>query len=190
MLSDVAAWIAPVATIAAAMMTAANGGARLTGWGFVVFTIASTCWIAVGLASGPTSLIVANGALTLINVVGIWRWLGVQSVREDGAVAAKRASRRSASPTLFTAAGLVGMPAVSADGEAIGVAVEALVECRSARISYVVIASSGDWLIDETLRAVPREGIAFQPDKLVLSLSREEFCTLLPLPKGDWPAVV
>lgn len=190
MVSEMAAWIAPVATIAAAMMTAANLGARLTGWGFVVFTLGSLCWIEVGLASGQTSLVVANSALTLINVVGIWRWLGLQTAREDGAGAAKRASRRAASPTLFTATGLAGMPAISADGEALGTAVEALVECGSATLSYVVISSTGEWLLDETLRAVPRDYISFQPDRLVLALSSEEFDVLLPLPRGDWPAAV
>lgn len=35
----VAAWVAPVATMIAAVMTAANLGARVTGWGFVVFVI-------------------------------------------------------------------------------------------------------------------------------------------------------
>jgi sporulation protein YlmC with PRC-barrel domain len=172
------------------MMTAANRGARLTGWGFVVFTLASLCWIAVGLASGETSLVVANAVLTLINMIGIWRWLGLQSAREDGAGAAKRASRRTASPALFTATGLAGMPVVSADGEAIGTVVEALIECRSARVSYVVVATTGEWLLDETCRAVPREGITFQSDRLVLALTRAAFCTLLPLPRGDWPAAV
>jgi hypothetical protein len=190
MLSDVANWIAPAATILAAMMTAANLGARITGWGFVVFTLASLCWIVVGLEGREPGLVIANGALMAINMVGIWRWLGLQSAREDGAGAAERASRRAASPTLFTATGLAGMPAFSADGEELGTAAEALVECHSGTISYVVIASTGEWLIDETLRAVPREAITFQPDRLVLALSLEEFCTLLPLAKDDWPAAV
>lgn len=190
MLSDLATWIAPVATIAAAMMTAANLGARLTGWGFVVFAFGSLCWIVVGLAGGETSLVVANSALTLINIIGIWRWLGLQSAREDGAGAAKRASRRAASPTLFAATDLSGMPVMSGDGEPLGTAVEALIECRTAAISYVVISSTGEWLLDETLRAVPSDYIRFQSDQLVLALSREEFGVLLPLAKGDWPAAV
>lgn len=190
MVSDVAAWIAPVATIAAAVMTAANLGARLTGWGFVVFTLASLCWIAVGLAGAEPGLVVANAALTVINAVGIWRWLGVQTAREEGAGAAQQASRRAASPTLFPATGLAGMPVVAAGGEALGTAVEALVECRSARISYVVVSDGNAWLGDETLRAVPREGIRFEPGRLVLGLSREEFDVLLPLPRGNWPATV
>jgi hypothetical protein len=41
-MNDIAAWIAPAATVIAAVMTAANLGARITDWGFVVFTVGST----------------------------------------------------------------------------------------------------------------------------------------------------
>lgn len=87
-------------------MTAANLGARLTGWGFVVFTFGSIAWTIVGLTSGQTNLIASNGFLTLVNVVGIWRWLGRQRKYEDGGRSAREASRRSSEPTLFTATGL------------------------------------------------------------------------------------
>src|SRR5579872_3998957 len=106
---DMAGWIAPVATMVAAMMTAANLGARVTGWGFVVFTLGSICWSIVGISTGQTNLLASNGFLTVINVIGIWRWLGRQRSYEDGAKSATRASRRSAVPTLFTATGIAGM---------------------------------------------------------------------------------
>ena len=48
-LEDLAGWIAPAATMIAAMMTAANLGARVTGWGFGVFTLGSIAWSIVGL---------------------------------------------------------------------------------------------------------------------------------------------
>jgi hypothetical protein len=75
-LADAAGWIAPIATMIAAIMTAANLGARITGWGFVVFAIGSIAWTAVGLSSGQTNLVATNAFLTLVNLVGIWRWLG------------------------------------------------------------------------------------------------------------------
>jgi len=187
MLNELARWLAPLATIVAAMMTAANLGARLTGWGFVVFTLGSLCWICLGLATGQTSLIVANGALTIVNLLGIWRWLGRQRTYEDGARSATAASRRSSVPTLFPATGIVGMPLVGAAGEAIGTAVEALVECRSGLISYVVVSTSHAALIGETLRAVPRAAIMFHPDQLVLDMPQREFEALCPLSPGRWP---
>jgi hypothetical protein len=97
-LENIAGWVAPAATMIAAMMTAMNLGARVTGWGFVVFTLGSICWTIVGLTSGQTNLIAANVFLTLVNLLGIWRWLGRQSAYEDGAKAATDASRAAPTP--------------------------------------------------------------------------------------------
>lgn len=62
---DVAAWIASAATMIAAMMTAANLGTKITGWGFVVFTVGSVAWAAVGLTTEQPSLAITNGFLLL-----------------------------------------------------------------------------------------------------------------------------
>lgn len=187
-LTDLAGWVAPAATMIAAMMTAANLGARVTGWGFVVFTLGSICWVTVGLGSGQTNLLVANGFLTLVNLVGIWRWLGRQRAYEDGGRSAAAASRRSSAPTLFTATGIAGMAVADADDAAVGKAVEALIECGSGGISYVVVATGTIGGIDEELRPVPRDALKFDCDKLVLTISRGAFDALSPLDKGDWPA--
>lgn len=48
-------WLATIATMIAAMMTASNLGARVTGWGFVVFSISSVCWTTLGYATGQTA---------------------------------------------------------------------------------------------------------------------------------------
>jgi len=187
-LNELAGWVAPITTMIAAMMTAANFGARLTGWGFVVFTLGSVCWTAVGLATGQTNLIAANGFLTVVNLVGVWRWLGRQRIYEEGGESAKRASRKSQSPTLFTATGIAGMTVVDRDDANIGKAIEALIECQSGAVNYVVIASAEAGGLGETLRAVPRADIAFESDKLTLAIQRGAFEQLAPLGKGDWPA--
>ena len=60
-MEDIAGWVAPIATMIAAMMTAANLGPRVTGWGFVVFTVGSIAWSTVAIATdqptccGPTA---------------------------------------------------------------------------------------------------------------------------------------
>ncbi|WP_296305466.1 PRC-barrel domain-containing protein [Pseudomonas sp.] len=187
-MEDVAGWIAPTATMIAAMMTAVNLGARVTGWGFVVFTIGSIAWSVVGLSSGQTNLLATNGFLTLVNLIGVWRWLGKQRAYEDGGKSATEASRRSAYPTLFTATGIAGMPVVDAGGETVGKAVEALVTCESGNVSYVVVASSGLGGIGEELRAVNRAQIDFACDRLNLRHPRAWFESLPPLAEGDWPA--
>lgn len=188
MLTDIAGWIAPIATMIAAMMTAANLGARVTGWGFVVFTAGSLGWTAVGMASGQTNLVATNAFLTVVNLVGIWRWLGRQRAYEDGGRSATRSSRGSATPTLFTATGVAGMPVVDRHGEKIGSAVEALLECTTGRVSYVVVATGGAGGIGEELRPVPCDAIDFGSDQLVLMLDLDALEALAPLAPGDWPA--
>jgi hypothetical protein len=172
----------------AAMMTAANLGARLTGWGFVVFTFGSIAWTIVGLTSGQTNLIASNGFLTLVNVVGIWRWLGRQRKYEDGGRSAREASRRSSEPTLFTATGLAGMPVALEDGTPLGKSVEALIECRSGEVSYVVVATSSAAGLEEQLRPVPARSIGFGCDLLTLAISRGAYEAIAPLDGEAWPA--
>lgn len=189
-LEEIAGWIAPIATMIAAMMTAANLGARFTGWGFVVFTVGSIGWSIVGLSSGQTNLVATNGFLTLVNVVGIWRWLGRQRAYEDGGKSAKQASRRSAAPTVFTATGLGGMNVIDSAGETVGRSVEALIACNTCAIAYVVVATSGIGGIDEKLRAVASKDVRFGSDHLELAITQADFEALSPLEPGDWPAEV
>ena len=98
---EAAAWIAPIATMIASMMTAANFGSRITGWGFVVFVIGSIAWSAVGLASGQTNLVATNVFLTLVNLIGVWRWLARQARYDDGGQKGARHSGRASVPSLF-----------------------------------------------------------------------------------------
>jgi len=185
---NIAGWIAPVATTVAAMMTAANLGARVTGWGFVVFTVGSICWSIVAISTGQANLLASNGFLTMINVIGIWRWLGRQRSYEDGARSATIASRRSAAPSLFTATGIAGMPVEDRAGQPLGKAVEALLECATGEVSYVVVATGGVGGIDERLRAVPHDRVEFECEKLRVTMDLAEFTALAVLAEGNWPA--
>ena len=87
-------WIATAATIAAASITASNLGSRITGYGFIVFTVGSISWFAFGLLSGQPALVWTNAVLILLNIFGVWRWLGRQARIEDGARAGPKASHR------------------------------------------------------------------------------------------------
>ena len=187
-MEEAAGWIAPIATMIAAMMTAANLGARVTGWGFIVFTVGSIAWTTVGVTTGQTNLVASNGFLMVVNVVGIWRWLGRQAAYEDGAKSAETASRRSSSTNLFPATGIGGMSATDASGQAIGRAVEALIECSTGAVNYIVIASGGMAGIDEDLRAVPRDRLTFGCDHLTVDMTQEAFSALPVLQPGSWPA--
>ncbi|WP_327197030.1 PRC-barrel domain-containing protein [Sphingopyxis sp. Root1497] len=187
-MEEAAGLIAPAATMIAAMMTAANLGARVTGSGFVVFTLGSLAWSVVGFTSGQTNLLATNLFLTLVNLVGIWRWLGRQRGYEDGARRAAKRSRIAASPSLFAASALGGLPVSDIRGEVVGQAVDAMIECESGCLSYVVVASGGLGGIDETLRAVPATMLDCHADGLVLLMSAAEYEMRETLDGAAWPA--
>src|SRR5471030_3214617 len=107
-LGDIAGWVAPAATMTAAVMTAANLGTRVTGWGFIVFTIGSVAWSSVAIGTGQQNLLWTNGFLTLVNLVGIWRWLGRQARYEDGSRAAASRSQAERVPSLFSIGAITG----------------------------------------------------------------------------------
>jgi hypothetical protein len=188
MVADAAGIVAPAATMVAAMMTAANLGARVTGWGFVVFAVGSVSWSLVAIASGQTNLLATNVFLTLVNLVGIWRWLGRQRAYEDGAGVAAEKSRSAGVPSLFSATGVAGMPVSDVRGEVVGKSVEAMIECATGRVTYVVVASGGLAGIDEELRSVPMTALDCRADGLILLETKAEFGRRDTLGPEDWPA--
>ncbi len=173
----------------AAMMTAANLGARITGTGFVIFTLGSVCWSIVGFSSGQTNLLATNGFLTFVNLVGVWRWLGRQRAYEDGGKSAEAASRHAPTPTLFTATGMAGMPVLDRHGKKLGKTVEALLQCDTGEISFVVLARGGVGGVAETLHAIERDAVRFSCDHIMLRVDVEELTALPPLVDDAWPSV-
>ena len=89
-------------------MTAANLGSRITGYGFAVFLVGSLAWLATGVMTGQPALTWTNAVLTVLNIFGVWRWLGRQAQVEEGARAASRSERghagRGAVPDLAAVA--------------------------------------------------------------------------------------
>ncbi|OYY91414.1 MAG: photosystem reaction center subunit H [Sphingomonas sp. 28-66-16] len=172
----------------AAMMTAANLGARTTGWGFAVFTIGSVCWALIGATTGQTNLLATNGFLTLVNLVGIWRWLGRQARYQDGAESAASESEKCLGPSLTAASALCGFAVTDSNGEALGHCVEALIDRASGQIDYIVVASGNAVGLDEQLRGVARASCRFDNDAIALMMPRTAFVDLPILPDGEWPA--
>jgi len=93
-MEQVAGWVAPLATTLAAVMVAANLGARLTGYGFIVFGVGSVAWMIIGAVTGQANLLWQNAVLLAINALGVWRWLGLRARYDKGAAAATRATTR------------------------------------------------------------------------------------------------
>jgi hypothetical protein len=73
-------------------------------------------------------------------------------------------------------------------GEVVGQAVDAMIECESGCLSYVVVASGGLGGIDETLRAVPAAMLDCHADGLVLLMSAAEYEKRDTLDGAAWPA--
>jgi hypothetical protein len=68
-------WAATGSGVIAAIIVSLNLGATKTGWGFVIFTFSSVCWIGAALMQGEMALTVQNAVLFVINIIGIYRYL-------------------------------------------------------------------------------------------------------------------
>jgi len=185
---EIAEWVAPIATMIAALMTAANLGPRVTGWGFVVFTVGAIAWAAIGLMSGQSNLLWQNIVLLVVDVFGIWRWLGQETRWVEGAISAAQASERAPVPKLFPAAIFAGGAVADSAGEHFGHSVDAMIQCDDGRVSYVVIRSGGIGGVGETLREVPWREFRAGEDAITLDLSRDDFEALPPIDPQRWPA--
>jgi hypothetical protein len=186
-MEEMAGWIAPAATMIAAMMTAANLGSRITGWGFVVFTVGSLAWTTVGLTSGQTNLVLSNAFLTVVNLVGIWRWLGRQARYEKGSARAQDASTRRQVPTLYSAGGLVGADVHDAAGDKLGSVVDAMLTCRGNAIAYVVISTGGVGGVGERLHALAPEDLVFGGDRITTRLGAAALAGRPVIAADKWP---
>ena len=187
---EVAAWIAPIATMLAAIMTAANLGARITGWGFVIFTIGSVGWSIVGISTGQQNLLLTNGFLTLVNLVGIWRWLGRQARYEDGGQSATERSAASRVPTLYAAGSLAGAKLTDVNGNQIGLVVEAMLRCSDAGVAYVVVSEGGIGGLGERLHALHPEELQLSENGVGCRLSAEDLAARPMLKPDAWPSAV
>lgn len=67
-------WIGTATGVAGALIIAMNMG--LVAHGFGLFLVSSILWSLIGWIQREVSLVVLQGAFTVINAVGIVRWLG------------------------------------------------------------------------------------------------------------------
>jgi hypothetical protein len=186
-MESLATWVAPIATTIAALMTASNLGSRITGYGFIVFTVGSLAWLTLGIATGQAHLLWQNVILTGLNLFGIWRWLGRQAKIEDGGVAAQVESADLPGETLFPASLLTKAKLIGTGGAELGSSVEAMLGCRSGRPSYLVIAEGGVAGLGETLRRVEWEDARVEEDCVVTSLDAAQFAAAPRLARDQWP---
>ena len=186
-MAETISWVATVATIIAASMTAANLGTRITGYGFVVFTIGALCWIAVGALTHQPALLWTNVVLTILDLFGIWRWLGRQTKVEEGARTASEASALTPGEALFPVSMLSRAPVMSGSME-LGRCVDAMAGCSSGRLDYVVVSQGGLAGVGEKLRRLPWSRASVEDEMLLSGCGASEFDDLEELPRDQWPA--
>jgi hypothetical protein len=183
-MEQIAGWIAPAAVMIAAIMTAANLGTRVTGWGFVIFTIGAVAWSVEAWLTHQPNLLWSNGFLALVDAVGIYRWLGRRAKLEDGAQAAVLKSRATDCP-LFPVLSLEGLPIEGPDGGVIAHAVGAMAECKSGRIAYLVVRRGGAGL-SEQLQAIGWDDV--QAGRVFKTkITREQLASNPTIKPEDWP---
>ena len=187
-IADTISWLATAATIIAASMTAANLGSRITGYGFCVFLVGSLAWLATGLITQQPALTWTNAVLTVLNIFGIWRWLGRQSKVEEGAQAASEASEEMPGETLFPISLLSRAPVVGRGGVQLGSCVDAMAGCGSGQLSYVVVSTGGVAGIGETLRRLPWREARVDAERVAVNLGEPDFSDLEELRRDQWPA--
>ncbi len=66
-------WVGTAFGIAGAVLVAAN--IPESGWGFVLFLVSSSLWGCAGWRMRETSIVAINAPFTIVNLVGISRWL-------------------------------------------------------------------------------------------------------------------
>ncbi|HLO19407.1 MAG TPA: PRC-barrel domain-containing protein [Sphingomicrobium sp.] len=186
-MADTISWVATIATILAASMTAANLGSRVTGYGFGVFTIGALCWIAVGVLTNQPALLWTNVVLTLLDIFGIWRWLGRQAKVEEGARAASEASEQTPGEALFPIS-LLGRAIVRCDDDEVGHCIDAMAGCRSGRLDYLVVSEGGLAGVGEKLRRVPWSRAHVDGETVVAHFAASRFEHLEELQRDEWPA--
>jgi len=183
-MANTISWVATIATIIAASMTAANLGSRITGYGFCVFLVGSLTWLVTGFVTGQPALMWTNVVLSVLNVFGVWRWLGRQAKVEEGARAAAEASEQMPGETLFPVSLLAHAPVRRGRFE-VGHCVDAMAGCLSGRLNYIVVSQGGVAGVGETLRRLPWSSARIEDEKLITEADPDR---LDELPRDQWPA--
>ena len=187
-MEQIASYAAPIATTIAALITASNLGSRITGIGFIVFTVGSVAWALLGAATGQPNLLWQNVILTALNLFGVWRWLGRQARMEEGAATAARESEKAPTENLFAVSTLTRAPVVSNKGDEIGHCVDAMAGCSSGRLNYLVVSEGGVAGVGETLRRLAWAGCSADEERVTANITPHEFRKLERVEPDHWPA--
>lgn len=186
-MDQTASWIATAATIIAACFTASNLGSRITSIGFIIFTIGSIAWFATGVLTDQPALMYTNAVMTLLNLFGVYRWLGRQAKLEEGASKAAKASAAAPGEDLFPASSLTASRLTGRGGETLGNTVDAMLSCDGGKLRYLVVAQGGVAGVGETFRRVDWHYAGVQDGAVKTDMTKRDFDSLPELQKDNWP---
>jgi len=186
-MADIISWVATVATIVAAFMTASNLGTRITGYGFCIFLAGSLSWLATGLLTQQPALVWTNIVLTVLNIFGIWRWLGRQAQIEEGGSTAAEASQQSSGEALFPISLLSSAPIEDRHGNVLGTCIDAMAGCSSGTLQYLVASEGGVAGVGETLRRLDWSQAGIEANRLQVDLDKNAFARLERIERDQWP---
>jgi hypothetical protein len=187
-MTELISWFATGATIIAALMVASNLGPRPTGYGFIIFAIGSIAWFVFGIRTDQPALIWTDSVLTLLNVFGVWRWLGRRAKVEDGAKAAAEASESSPGEPLFPVS-LLTRATVRSGSTELGRCVDAMAGCSSGQLAYVVVGQGGVAGVGEVFRRLPWKLAGVDEGVLEVQLPPDRFEQIETVPKDDWAEI-
>jgi uncharacterized membrane protein len=80
-MTDIIQWTATLTGIVAAIMVAGKFGERISGWGFLIFTISAIGWILFACLKGEPPLAIQNVVLLLIDLFGVYRHLIMRAAK-------------------------------------------------------------------------------------------------------------
>lgn len=69
---EVIEWAGCITGLCGALLLALNN--RYSGWGFVLFLVSNLGWVAFGLMTHATGMVVMQIGFTVTSLMGIWRW--------------------------------------------------------------------------------------------------------------------
>lgn len=174
-MTDLLGWVALAATCIAAIVTAANLGARITGYGFCIFFVGAVAWCFVGAATGQRQLLWSNAFLAIVDLFGVWRWL-YRRARAEDAVARIKEEADGTRTTLFALDELVGKSVINDHGETLAMVEGALADCDTGALRFLVVRPEGAESDMATFKRLPWPRCRLRNgDMVTTSLSVAEF---------------
>jgi len=183
MMIETLGWVALLATCVAALLTAANLGARVTGAGFAVFFVGALAWCAVGYATGQRQLLLSNAFLALVDLFGVWRWL-YRRARADDAV--DRVKDEAGEAPLFALDELIGKQLRGRDQIELGTVQGALADGRTGQLRFLVVEPKAAAASPDYLRLAWRDGLTVTAEAVDCGLEPADLASA-PRHAGDRP---